>query len=154
MHLGTKVEIGRGSAYAQELVKHEALHTQYGAPGRPYEFHPYPTMMYRASRPKEGGEIPNFEGQEAESDSQRSNLEALGYVHGGKQAAWDALVKREEEIAELAANEAAQRRTMSPRAQAEAEKVDESTIQHLAEIPATPIKRPVGRPPNPKPPTE
>jgi hypothetical protein len=149
MHISSAVEIGRWSAYAKEVIKHEALHTQYGPPGRPYEFHAYPTMMYRASRPKAGGVTPDFEGQEAGSDTERSNLESLGYVHGGKQAAWDALEKREFEIAELAANRNALDRTMSPRAQAEAAAAEEGTIQHLAAVPETPIapKRGRGRPP-------
>ena len=38
------------SAYAKEMRKHEANYTEYGPPGRPYQFRAYPTMMYKADR--------------------------------------------------------------------------------------------------------
>jgi hypothetical protein len=135
MHISDAVQLGKDSAYAKEITKHEAHHTQYGPPGRPYEYRPYPTMMYRASRPKEGGEIPNFDQMEAANDHERESCEQQGFVHGGKAAALAALERQEFEIAELAANRAANDRAMSERARAEAARVEDAAgIQHVASI--------------------
>ena len=136
MHISEAVQLGKDSAYAREIVKHEANYTQYGPPGRPYVFREYPTMMYRATRPKAGGVEPNFEGIEAGSEVERSNLEAQGFAHGGKAAALAKLEATEFEIAELAANRAHNDRRMGEKAQAEAARVDDAAgIQHVAAVP-------------------
>lgn len=143
MQIGRNVTLSQNSPYAQELCKWEAHYTQYGPPGRPYEYHPYPTRMYKATRPSQGGVA--FEGQDAENDAERARLERDGYIYGGQAAALAALERRETEIAELAANRAFNDRRMSDKAQAEAAATDDTTIRHLAEIPRTPIKK-RGRP--------
>lgn len=127
------------SAFSKEMAKWEAHHTQYGPPGRPYTYQPYPTRMYRADRVEGRSQI--VEGATAHDDQEQRNLESRGFVIGGQQAALDALAAREQEIAELAANGAYHERRMSPAAQAEAEAVRASSAVHLGEIPEAPIRR-------------
>lgn len=144
--LSHDVQIGTGTAYAKELVKHEANFTQYGPPGRPYEYRAYPTMMYQAKRPAKGGDA-EFTSAEAGSETQRSQLESIGFVYGGPAEALAKLEAREFEMAEAAAGRAFTDRKMTAGAQDEAAAVDEKTIQHLGSIPETPIRRGPGRPP-------
>ena len=137
--LSRDIQIGTGTAYAAELRKWEAHHTQYGPPGRPYVFRDYPTMLYRPTRSKQSGDV-TYEGQIAETEVQRAQLESVGFVYGGLGAALAALEKREFEIAELAAARASEDRRMGARALQEADAKDSATIQHLATIEPTPIK--------------
>ena len=46
------VEHGSASNYAVEMRRHEAYHTPYGAPGRPYAFREFPKAMYRLPKLK------------------------------------------------------------------------------------------------------
>jgi hypothetical protein len=126
------------------MCKWEAHYTQYGPPGRPFEYHEYPARMYRPSRDTATGRV-SYEAQNAGTDTERESLERQGYVYGGQGEALKALEAREFEIAELAASRAYTDRKMSPEARAEADRADRSTSQHLAEIPVTPTKR-RGRP--------
>ena len=57
-----------------------------------------------------------------------------------------AVAERELEMAKLAANRVYNERWMSEAAKAHAASADESTIEHLAEIPETPVRRSPGRP--------
>lgn len=134
MILGTDLNVGQGTAYAQEIRKWEANYTQYGPPGRPHVHRDYPARMYRPSRAPQGGPA-LFEGADASDDRERERLERVGFVYGGQGAALAALEKREFEIAELAANRALTDQRMSAKAQAEADTVDMRTIQHLGAIP-------------------
>lgn len=134
MILGTDIQVGTNTAYAKELTKHEAHHTQYGPPGRPYVFREYPARMYKAARPPMGGPAV-FEALTAETEREREAYERLGFVCGGQGVALEALEAREFELAELAANRTTTDVKMSAKAQAEAEAVDVSTIQHLGAIP-------------------
>jgi len=145
MLLGTDLQVGTNTAYAKEICRFEANYTQYGPPGRPHVHRDYPARMYKASRPSSGG-APLFEGQDAGDERERESLERIGFVYGGQGAALAALEAVEFEIAELAANRNFNDRAMSAKARAEAEAADSRTIQHLAEIPETPIKRGPGRP--------
>jgi hypothetical protein len=135
MYISDAVQLGKDSAYAKEITKHEANYTQYGPPGRPYEYRPYPTMMYRASRPKEGGAIPDFDQMEAGNDHERESCERQGFVYGGKAEALAALERQEFEFAELAANRELNDRKMSDKARTEATRVDDAAgIQHVPNI--------------------
>lgn len=131
--IGPAADMGRSTPYAQEMRKHEALHTAYGPPGRPYVYREYPTMMYRPTQAAKGGPL-EFEGQEAGSDMERSSLESQGFYHGGRAAAAECFYARQTEIAELAANRAFLDRKMSPEAQAEAQGLDDTTVNHLPAI--------------------
>lgn len=128
------IHLGQGTEYAKEMRKHEALHSPYGPPGRPYTFREYPSMMYKPTRAKDNGDVA-FEAQTAEDDRDRERLERSGFIHGGKAAALAALERREFEFAELAANRAVTDRRMGELARVEAERVDTATIQHLPVIP-------------------
>lgn len=134
MILGTDLQVGTGTAYAQEIRKWEANFTQYGPPGRPHVHRDYPARMYKPSRPPQGGPAV-FEGADAADDRERERLERVGFVYGGQGAALAALDAREFEIAELAANRALTDRKMTAKAQEEADAVDVTTIQHLGAIP-------------------
>lgn len=146
MQLSHALQVGQGTEYAKELCKWEANYTQYGPPGRPYEYRAYPSAMYKAKRPAKGGD-PLFDFASAEDERDRERLERVGYVYGGKAAALAALERQEFEIAELAANRHLTDRRMGEQARAEAAAADEATIQHLAAIPETPIKKRRGRKP-------
>jgi hypothetical protein len=136
MHISESVQLGKDSAYAKEITKHEANYTQYGPPGRPYVYREYPTAMYRATRPAAGGAEANYDYVEAATERERASLEAQGFAHGGKAAALAKLEATEFEIAELAANRAATDLRMSDKARAEADRVDEAAgIRHVAAIP-------------------
>ena len=98
----------------------------------------YPKMLYQADSFDGGPRISGFktvddEGQERIAIGQgwsRSQEDAL-----------DAVVARQLEASKLAANRAHNDRWMSDKAKAEAQAVDESTMQHLPAIPETPIVR-------------
>ncbi len=106
---------------------------------RPIHPQLYPAAMYRPMRDDKG--ILCFEMDTARDENHRATLESSGYVYGGKGEALKVMEKRESEIAGLAANRAYQERTMSPRAQAEAERHDNETDQHVPVIPEAPKKR-------------
>ena len=79
--------------YAKEMSRHEAIHTKYGAPQRPYEYREFPTRMYRAVRdPKSGA--PVLEGETANDEHEVRNFESRGFVRGGQLAALDEVINR------------------------------------------------------------
>lgn len=121
------------SAYAEEMRKHEQHYGPFGEPGNPYAYREYPTMLYKAKSANPHNA--EFESVQAHDDVERERYERQGFVYGGKAAAIEALQKQEREFAELAANRALTDRRMSEQAQAEAARVDESTVRHLPVIP-------------------
>lgn len=134
------------SEFAKEMARWEAHHTQYGPPGRPYTYQPFPTRMYKAAR-NEHGQSAIVDAATAHDTTEQRNLESRGFVVGGQQAALDALAAQEQEIAILAANRNYHDRRMSEQAQAEARAAEfEAGARHLAAIPETPIKRRGRRP--------
>ncbi len=105
---------------------------------RPIGFKEYPSAMYKPMRDEKG--LLCFEYADAEDENHRSRLEDQGFVYGGKGEALKVLEVRETEIAKLAANRAAQERTMGEGARREAARVDDSTDAHVPVIPETPIR--------------
>lgn len=135
------------SEFSKEMARWEAHHTQYGPPGRPYTYQPFPTRMYKAGRTAQG-QSAILDAATAHDEHEQRNLESRGFVVGGQQAALDALAAQEQEIAILAANRNYTDRRMSDKAQAESQAVELAAgARHLAEIPETPIKRRRGRQP-------
>jgi hypothetical protein len=131
--------------YAKEMARHEAIHTKYGAPGRPYEFREFPTRMYLAVRDQSGA--PVLQGETANDSHEQRNLESRGFVHGGQQSALDSLAARETEHATLAAerNYEVAHGKLSEAAVEEVKFVEEAAgAMHVPEIPSGP-KKP-GRP--------
>ncbi len=102
----------------------------------------YPKAMYRAERADGGPRICDF--QIAQSEGHQQLMESQGW-HARQEDAIAGIHAQDLEFAKLAANRAHTERWMSPKAQAEAQAIDEATIQHVPEIPRTPIKK-RGRP--------
>lgn len=132
------------SAYAKEIWKwdHTIAETNPvdGSKGlRPVGVQPYPARMYKAGRIQ--GVPAILEAMEVRSEAEQRNAESMGFVAGGQGAAMDALHRQDAEFAKLAANRAYTDRRMSEQAQAEADRLDASTSEHLPVIPETPIKR-------------
>lgn len=133
------------SAYAEERRKWEATHTEYGPPGRPYTYQPFPTRMYKALRQADGSRT--FEAFTANDAHEQRNLESRGFVVGGQQAALDALSAQELEHATLAAEinyDARYRLSEKARADVDAAQA-QAGARHLPVVPETPIKK-RGRP--------
>lgn len=131
------------SAFAREMASHNAHHSEYGAPGRPYEYRPFPTRMYRAWRNPNGGKIEIKDAETAEDDTMRRNLESRGFVWGGQQAAVEAWEQREREEATAAAerNYDVAHGKHSERAQQEIAAAESAAgAKHLGEVPETPIR--------------
>ena len=124
------------SEYAKERRKYEALHSEFGAPGRPYQFFEYPTMMYKAGL-DEKGQIAILERLEAETETQRGELERLGFVYGGQGAAVAAFERQRQEMAVLAATRNYEDRNMSEKAKAEAEAFKAHSTEHQPTIPTS-----------------
>lgn len=139
------VVVAQDSEFAKEMRKHEATHTQYGPPGRPYVFQPFPEMMYRAARVD--GVATLVENRVANDEQEQRNLMSRGFMPGGPQAAMEALTDLEQDAATAAAERAYAVRSMSEGAQAEVATAEQRAgLRHLSDIPETPIKRSVGRP--------
>lgn len=129
------------SPEAREHAKWETTHTKWGDPGKPpYQFTPYPAMLYRPSR-LPSGQIDWSEQLTVHSEDEQRTWESRGYVAGGRGVAQERLEQHERGIATAAAERAAAERRMSPQARAEAERHDDATAAHVPEIPRTPVRR-------------
>ena|SRR5947207_9790949 len=126
------------SEYARERCRWETTHTQFGPPGRAAVYQEFPLMVYRAKRAETGGK-PILEHHIVNDEQEERNLLSRGFVRGPEQAI-ARLEYGEQELARAAAERAYAEQRMSDRAKQEAAKVDESTIQHLGEIPEQSIK--------------
>jgi len=130
------------SEHAKEMRRWEAHHTQYGPPGRPHEYRPYPAAMYKAERLADGTRriLPM---QTAKDEQEQRNFESRGYVAGGPQAALDECDRIHiREAGKLAAEREFSKRRMSAKARAEADAAEAAHgARHLPDVPETPIKR-------------
>lgn len=108
----------------------------------PRTFEEFPKMMSLAGRSDTGKIVITREQVAGDADEQ-ARLESEGFRCGHDKAI-EAHERREQSIAELAANRAFQERTMSDAARREAAEYEESEYGHVAEIPEAPKKR--GRP--------
>lgn len=130
-------------AYATEMRKWEMDHGPYGFPGRPRWQQgpsPYPCRMYLVKRAETGGGVEVVYSADAGSEAEERNFRSRGYCNGLQEAA-EALVEREQAIAQAAAERAFHEKGMSERAKAEAAAADEATGDHLPEVPVTPIRK-------------
>jgi hypothetical protein len=128
------------SEYAKERRKWETTHTEFGPPGRAAVFTEFPLMIYRATRPPNGGKDPILEHHIVNDAQEEQNMRSRGFVRGPDHAV-QMLEQQERELATAAAERAYQDKRMSEKAQAEAATVDDSTISHVGAIPETPIRR-------------
>lgn len=124
------------SAYAQERVKWESQYTSLGPPGRPYEHQEYPKRLYKALD-AQGRE---FEPIDVGSDTEEQNMLSRGF-RAGRDHAIEALLARQKDVAEAAANRAFHEQRMSDKARREAAAADDATPNHLPEVPRTPVRR-------------
>lgn len=141
------VQWSQESAYAKEARQWEMDFSQYGPPGRPRIFEEFPKRLYKAGRKEKSGVPVILDAIDVENAQQEANMQSRGYRFG-QDAALEALHASDNAVSKLAANRAFNDRKMSPKAQAEAAEVDESTSRHLAEIPALPITHRVPVAPN------
>lgn len=114
-----------------------------GIPGmRCVGFEEYPKALYRAGRPNMGN-VAITGSTTAHTQDQESILRGQGW-HTTQEAAIQAVHAQHVEFSKLAAERHYVERSMSARAQAEAESYDAETVQHVPVIPEAPKKR--GRP--------
>lgn len=133
------------TGYSKERVKWEAQGTEMGPGLRPYVYHPYPAMIYKAGRPSNGMGAHIIEeqivvGSEQEFEGYRSRgfratpLEAIEYLD-----------KLRDECAVLNAElNFEQKNRLSEKAAAEVDAAREVHVgpsRHLPMVPETPIKR-------------
>lgn len=133
------IAIGQTSEYAKELCKHEALHTKYGPPGRPYVHAEFPKRLYKAVRGDKGIE---FEGFTVHNDDEQRNMQSRGYALSQPDAL-DALHREQTEHGKLAAerNYEIDRGRLSERAAAEVRAAEAAHSGHLPEVPEKPIRK-------------
>lgn len=112
-------------------------------------FREYPKAMYRAES-ADGG--PRINGMITVDDEQQERMQVSNGWSASQTDALDRVAAQNLEFARLAANRAYNDKWMSEAARAEAQAVDERTMQHLPSIPTTPIKK-RGRPARVKAPT-
>ena len=107
-----------------------------GKKGMPFQM--YPKMLYQAEPAMGGYRISGCKTVKSEDEE----LIAMG--QGWSSTQEEALAeapKRQRALSELAANRVHNEQWMSDKARAEAQAADESSAQHLPEIPTTPIRK-------------
>ena len=139
------IALTQGSEYAKEMRKHEATHTQWGAPGRPYTYREFPKRLYKAVRDEKGGVT--FEGFTVNDEHEQRNMQSRGF----SLSQTDAITSLERDQAEHG-KLAAEREWQIQHGRHSERAVDEIRAaeaahgaQHLPDVPETPIRRP-GRP--------
>lgn len=121
------------SAYAQERVKWEGQHSEFGPPGRPFQYAEYPKRMSRAK----DAQGTAFDAIDVADETEEQNMYSRGY-RVGRDTAIEALLAGQKEVAEAAANRAYHEQRMTAKARAEAEAIDNATANHLPVIPEKP----------------
>lgn len=134
------IAIGQTTPYAAEMRKHEAHHTVYGPPGRPYEYREFPKRLYKA---KSGATGLEFDGFTVNDEHEQRNMQSRGYCLSQADAQ-QALEREQLEHGKLAAErnyEIAAGR-VSERAAAEIRQAEaEHGARHLPEVPEKPIRK-------------
>lgn len=139
--LHPSIIIPQGTPYAEEMRKHEANYTTFGAPGRPYVFQEFPKRLYKAvSGTSRGVE---FEGFTVNDANEQRNMQSRGYCLSQAEA-MEALEREQLEHGKLAAerNWEIQHGRVSERAAAEVREAEaEYGARHLPEVPAKPVRK-------------
>lgn len=134
------IVIPQNTPYAEEMRKHEAHHTVYGPPKRPYEYREFPKRVYKAVRGVTGVE---FEGHTVGDEHEQRNLQSRGFYLSQTEA-MAALEKAQTEAGILAAerNYEIQHGRISERAAAEVRQAEvDHGARHLPEVPVKPIRK-------------
>jgi hypothetical protein len=109
---------------------------------RPATKREYPMAMYQMT-----GKNPwTWEREQAADEVERRNLESRGFVAGGLGAAAEAFDALVQDAALAAAHRNYEDRSMSEKARAHSNAVEQASSRHLGEIPETPIRRRGRRP--------
>jgi hypothetical protein len=127
------------------MRRHEAYPTQFGPPGRPYQYAEFPKMLFKGERGDKGPAI--AERCVVNNEDEQRNMQSRGF-YVTQQAALDALAKEHLEHGQLAAErnyEIAKGRISEKAAQEVRSAESEHGARHLPMVPETPIKR-RGRP--------
>lgn len=130
------------SGYAKEMRRHEAHHSAFGTPGRPYVYREFPKMLYKATRDRERGPVIDQTVIVNDDDEQRRQ-EAKGFATT-QERAMDLLARehREDGIAAAARNFEIAHGRISPAAAAEVRAAEaEHGARHLAEVKEKPRRR-------------
>ena len=109
---------------------------------KPYRYEQFPQMLYRATK-RADGVIVLDERQcmrIVKSEGERQEAFEAGWRANPKEA-MDLAWSREKSISDAAAHRAYEDRNMSEGAKAEAKAVEDSTIEHVAEVPAKPKRK-------------
>ena len=126
------IVIPQNTPYAEEMRKHEAYHTQYGPPKRPYVFAEFPKRVYKAVRGTIGID---FEGFTVHDEHEQRNMQSRGYCVSQTEA-MAALEREQTEHGKLAAErnwEIAHGR-ISEKAAAEVRQAEAEHTDHLPEV--------------------
>ncbi len=138
------IVIAENSAYAEEMVKHEAHFTRFGRPQRPYVFQEFPKRIYKAVKGERGGI--EYEGFTVHDETEQANMQSRGYALS-QTLALEALEREHTEHGKLAAERNYEAGRMSEKAVAEMRAAEAAYgARHLPMVPETPIKRSPGRP--------
>jgi hypothetical protein len=129
------------SPYAKERAKWEAVHSEVGAPGRPYVKRDYPMLLHRAGPPASGLGVPEIvETQLVESAREMESHRSRGFRPTPLEAL-ESYAKQQFEFAELAAERNAEMLRAGDKAKAEVAAVESAAgMNHLPTIPETPIR--------------
>jgi len=150
------------SDYAKELAKYEQWSTLLApVPGRPYQYRPFPQMLYRARQLPNGQAgcfLPTASIADEAAEAFARSCQLI--VHDADQArrayleGWRASVaeaveayeQRQQAIADAAAETAHAAQRMSARAQYELQQADQATHQHVTDVPRPPRRKPGRKP--------
>lgn len=138
--LHPSIIIPQGTPYAEEMRKHEAFHTSFGAPGRPYVYREFPMRLYKAVSGARGVE---FEGFTVNDENEQRNMHSRGYCDSQAEA-MAALEREQMEHGKLAAEREweIQHGRISEKAAAEVREAEaEYGARHLPEVPAKPVRK-------------
>jgi len=135
------IVIPQNTPYAEEMRKHEAHFTQFGAPGKPYVFQEFPKRLYKALRLETGGI--GYEGFTVNDETEQRNMQSRGFSLS-QALAFEALEREQAEHGKLAAErnwEIAHGR-VSPKAADEVRAAEaEHGARHLPVVAEQPVRR-------------
>lgn len=138
------IVIPQNTHYAAEMRKHEALHTSYGPPGRPFKYAEFPKMLYKAVRDENGVNLENFT---VNNEDEQRNMQSRGFCLSQPDAL-AALEREQTEHGKLAAerNYEIKHGRISEQAAEEVRAAEaEFGARHLPEVKEKPVRR-RGRP--------
>ncbi len=127
--------------YAKEMRRHNAYPSEFGPAGRPFVYHEFPKMLYKAAR-NAAGKIELAEHFKVNSELEERNMLSRGFHVGPDNAV--AAIEREQQVhGELAAEReyAIRHGRHSEAAVREIRTAEAEHKGHMPVMPETPIKR-------------